>query len=85
MDALDEVMDTAGPLLRRVDELLSGLGAPPDHEVWTEMRRVRLLPDWCWRISLFRQRHDLLHRRQTSRSSWFPQTLGSGPLSTAVW
>jgi uncharacterized protein YukE len=44
MDALDEVMDTAGPLLRRVDELLSGLGAPPDHEVWTEMRRVRLLP-----------------------------------------
>ena len=44
MDALDEVMDTAGPLLRRVDELLSGLGAPPDHDVWAEMRRVRLLP-----------------------------------------
>jgi hypothetical protein len=44
MDALDEVMDTAGPLLRRVDELLSNLGAPPDHEVWAAMRRVRLLP-----------------------------------------
>jgi hypothetical protein len=44
MDALDEVMDTAGPLLRRVDELLSSLGAPPDHEVWTAMRRVGLLP-----------------------------------------
>jgi hypothetical protein len=44
MDALDEVMDTAGPLLRRVDELLSNLGAPPDHEVWTAIRRVRLLP-----------------------------------------
>jgi hypothetical protein len=44
MDTLAQVMDTAAPLLRRVDELLSGVGAPPDHEVWTEMRRVRLLP-----------------------------------------
>jgi hypothetical protein len=44
MDSLDDVMETAGPLLRRVDELLSGIGAPPDHDVWTEMRRVRLLP-----------------------------------------
>jgi hypothetical protein len=44
MDSLDQVMDTVGPLLRRVDDLLSGLGAPPDHEIWTEMRRVRLLP-----------------------------------------
>jgi hypothetical protein len=44
MDSLDQVMETAGPLLRRVDELLSGLGAPPDHEIWAEMRRVRLLP-----------------------------------------
>jgi hypothetical protein len=44
MDALDQVMDTAGPLLRRVDDVLSGLGAPPDHEIWAEMRRVRLLP-----------------------------------------
>ena len=44
MDSLDQIMPTAGPLLRRVDELLSGVGAPPDHEVWTQMRRVRLLP-----------------------------------------
>jgi hypothetical protein len=44
MDSLDDVMETAGPLLRRVDELLSGIGAPPDHDVWMEMRRVRLLP-----------------------------------------
>jgi hypothetical protein len=44
MDTLDQVMDTAGPLLRRVDELLSGVGAPQDHEIWTEIRRVRLLP-----------------------------------------
>jgi hypothetical protein len=44
MDTLDQVIDTAGPLLRRVDELLSGVGAPPDHEIWAEMRRVRLLP-----------------------------------------
>ncbi|HEY7274148.1 MAG TPA: hypothetical protein VH502_15550 [Actinoplanes sp.] len=44
MDALDQVMDTAGSLLRRVDDVLSGLGAPPDHEVWAEIRRVRLLP-----------------------------------------
>lgn len=44
MDTLDHVMDTAGPLLRRVDEVLSGVGAPWNHAVWTEMRRVRLLP-----------------------------------------
>lgn len=44
MDSLDQILPTAGPLLRRVDELLSGVGAPPDHEVWTQMRRVRLLP-----------------------------------------
>jgi hypothetical protein len=44
MDALDQVMDTAGPLLRRVDDVLSGLGAPADHEIWAEIRRVRLLP-----------------------------------------
>src|SRR5690349_18911658 len=44
MDTLDQVIDTAGPLLRRVDEMLSGVGAPPDHRIWAEMRRVRLLP-----------------------------------------
>jgi hypothetical protein len=44
MDMLDQVVATAAPLLRRVDDVLSGVGAPPDHEVWTQMRRVRLLP-----------------------------------------
>ena len=44
MDALDHVMETVGPLLRRVDDVLSGLGAPPDHEIWAEMRLVKLLP-----------------------------------------
>jgi hypothetical protein len=43
-DRLDALLDTVGPLVRRVDEVLSSAGAPPDHEVWTEIRRVRLLP-----------------------------------------
>ncbi|MFI7539712.1 hypothetical protein [Actinoplanes sp. NPDC049599] len=44
MDRLDRLMNTAGPLLRRVDDILAATGAPPDHRVWTELRRVRLLP-----------------------------------------
>jgi uncharacterized protein YukE len=44
MDALDQVVATAAPMLRRVDELLSGVGAPPEHAVWSQVRRVRLLP-----------------------------------------
>lgn len=44
MDRLDRLMTTAGPLLRRVDEILSAAGAPPAHRVWAELRRVRLLP-----------------------------------------
>jgi hypothetical protein len=44
MDRLDALLDTVGPLLRRVDEVLSSGGAPPEHEVWAELRRVRLLP-----------------------------------------
>jgi hypothetical protein len=44
MDSLDQIADTAGPLLRRVDELLTVAGAPADHRVWAELRRVRLLP-----------------------------------------
>lgn len=44
MDRLDELLTTAGPLLRRVDAMLSGGGAPPGDEVWTQLRRVRLLP-----------------------------------------
>ncbi|MEV6492085.1 hypothetical protein AB0M20_26220 [Actinoplanes sp. NPDC051633] len=43
-DRLDSVLDTAAPLLKRVDEVLSASGAPPDHEVWPTLRRVRLLP-----------------------------------------
>src|SRR3954452_9525609 len=44
MDELDHVVGPAGPLLRSVDALLGEAGAPPDHPVWTAMRRVRLLP-----------------------------------------
>jgi hypothetical protein len=44
MDRLDEVLTTAAPLLRRVDDLLSTAGAPAGHAVWHELRRVRLLP-----------------------------------------
>jgi len=44
VDQLDLVLQTAGPLLRRVDEVISRVGAPPDHRVWAELRRVRLLP-----------------------------------------
>jgi uncharacterized protein YukE len=44
MDTLDEAVAAAAPLLRRVDELLSGVGAPPEHAVWAQVRRVRLLP-----------------------------------------
>jgi hypothetical protein len=44
MDRLDRLMSTAGPLLRRVDDILALAGAPPEHRVWAELRRVRLLP-----------------------------------------
>jgi hypothetical protein len=44
MDTLDQVVATTAPLLNRVDEILSGVGAPTDHPVWTQLRRVRLLP-----------------------------------------
>ena len=44
MDRLDQVLATAGPLLRRVDDLLATAGAPADHAMWGELRRVRLLP-----------------------------------------
>lgn len=43
-DRLDAVVQTAAPLLKRVDEVLSAAGAPPDHAVWPSLRRVRLLP-----------------------------------------
>ena len=44
MDRLDRLMATAGPLLHRVDDLLALAGAPPEHRVWAELRRVHLLP-----------------------------------------
>jgi len=44
MDRLDQLLEAAAPLLRRVDEVLSTVGAPGGHEVWAELRRVRLLP-----------------------------------------
>jgi ABC-type transporter Mla subunit MlaD len=44
MDRLDQVLATATPLLRQVDELLSTAGAPAGHALWAELRRVRLLP-----------------------------------------
>jgi len=44
MDRLDRVLATAGPLLRRVDDILAAAGAPPEHPVWEALRRVRLLP-----------------------------------------
>ena len=43
-DRLDGVLPTAAPLLKRVDEILGATGAPPDHELWPSLRRVRLLP-----------------------------------------
>ena len=44
MDRLAEVLDIAHPVLRRVDEVLATAGAPAEHDVWAELRRVRLLP-----------------------------------------
>ena len=44
MDQLDLALQTAGPLLRRVDQVISTVGAAPDHRLWGELRRVRLLP-----------------------------------------
>lgn len=44
MDLLDQVLEAADPLLRRVDEVLSTTGAPAEHGLWAELRRVRLLP-----------------------------------------
>ena len=43
-DRLDEVLGVAAPLLAQVDAALAGQGAPADHEVWRQLRRVRLLP-----------------------------------------
>jgi len=44
MDRLDDVLGTVAPLLKRADRVLASAGAPPDHEIWPALRRVRLLP-----------------------------------------
>ncbi|SDT72398.1 hypothetical protein [Actinoplanes derwentensis] len=44
MDRLDQLLTVANPLLTRVDDVLSTVGAPGGHDVWAELRRVRLLP-----------------------------------------
>jgi hypothetical protein len=44
MDRLDDLLHTARTLLDRVDQMLTVVGAPADHRVWDELRRVRLLP-----------------------------------------
>jgi hypothetical protein len=50
MDQLDQLLVTTTPLLSRVDEALSGVGAPGGHDVWRELRRVRLLPGDAARV-----------------------------------
>ncbi|MBL7260984.1 hypothetical protein [Paractinoplanes lichenicola] len=44
MDRLDQVLDSATPLLRRAEDVLELAGAPPGHPVWGHLRRVRLMP-----------------------------------------
>jgi hypothetical protein len=44
MDRLDQLVAVAGPLLRRIDDIIGAAGAPADHRMWTELRRVRMLP-----------------------------------------
>ncbi|XVU25844.1 hypothetical protein ACQPZJ_01940 [Actinoplanes sp. CA-054009] len=44
MDRLDQLLDAARPLLLRVERVLDVAGAPAEHEIWPELRCVRLLP-----------------------------------------
>ncbi|GID30138.1 hypothetical protein [Paractinoplanes brasiliensis] len=44
MDRLDQVLDSATPLLRRAEDVLELTGAPPGHPVWDHLRHVRLMP-----------------------------------------
>jgi hypothetical protein len=44
MDSLDRLLPLTDALLRRVDAMLEWGGAPAGHEVWHQIRRVRLLP-----------------------------------------
>lgn len=59
MDTLDHAMASAGPLLRRIDEVLGVVGAPRDHGVWDEVRRVRLLPGDAARVVVALRAADL--------------------------
>jgi len=44
MDALDRVEPVARDLLARVDATLVRHGAPPDHPIWTDLRRLGTVP-----------------------------------------
>ncbi|MFB9237037.1 hypothetical protein ACFFWC_15980 [Plantactinospora siamensis] len=44
MDALDRLAGPATELLGRVDDLLTGSGAPPEHRIWPLVRRTGTLP-----------------------------------------
>lgn len=44
MDRLDDLLRSSRPLLDQVDDLLARAGAPAEHPIWAELRRVRLLP-----------------------------------------
>lgn len=44
MDQLDQVLDTATPLLRRAEGVIDVAGAPAGHPLWDHLRRVRLMP-----------------------------------------
>ena len=58
-DRLDGVLSTAAPLLKRVDRVLAATGAPPGHELWPSLRRVRLLPWDAVRTVAALRPHDL--------------------------
>jgi hypothetical protein len=44
MDALARLEPVARPLTRAVDQLVATLGAPPEHPVWSVLRRVGATP-----------------------------------------
>ncbi|MBM2618027.1 hypothetical protein JIG36_20945 [Actinoplanes sp. LDG1-06] len=44
MDRLDQVLDSAIPLLKRAEDVIGAAGAPPGHPVWGQLRLVRLMP-----------------------------------------
>jgi hypothetical protein len=44
MDPLDRLARPAADLLGRVDDLITGGGAPADHRIWPLLRQLRVLP-----------------------------------------